>query len=114
MRKNPAIEGLTSYLAKLPKDKWKYALKALRDLRLLDAFQPHTPYSLDCHPLVREYFGERLQQDYPESWKAGHSRLYEYYKNLAPQFPDTLEAMAPLYAAVAHGCRAGRPPGGPG
>jgi len=108
VRKNPAIEGLTSHLAKLPRDKWKYAIKALRDLRLLDAFDPHNPYSLDCHPLVREYFGERLQKDFPKSCQAGHSRLYEYYKNLAPQLPDTLEAMAPLYAAVAHGCRAGR------
>ncbi len=106
--KNPAIEGLTSHLAKLSRDKRKYALKALRDLRLLDAFDPHNPYSLDCHPLVREYFGERLQEDFPESWQAGHSRLYEYYRNLAPDLPDTMEAMAPLYAAVVHGCRAGR------
>jgi len=40
-------------------------------------------------------------------WKV-RNRLYEYYKNLAPEFPDTLEAMAPLYAAVTHGCPAGR------
>ena len=108
VRKNPPVEGLTSHLAKLPRDKWKYAIKALRDLRLLDAFDPHNPYSLDCHPLVREYFGERLQKEFPESWKEGHSRLYEYYKNLAPEFPDNLADMAPLFAAVTHGCRAGR------
>ena len=88
VRKNPAIEGLTSHLAKLPRDKWKYAIKALRDLRLLDALDPHNPYSLDCHPLVREYFGERLQQDYPEAWQEGHSRLYEYYKTVAKEFPE--------------------------
>ena len=108
VRKNPAIEGLSSHLATLPKIKWKYAIKALRDFRLLDKGDTHSHGTLDCHPLVREYFGERLQKDYPEAWQAGHSRLYEYYKNLAPEFPDTLAAMAPLYAAVAHGCRAGR------
>jgi hypothetical protein len=27
IRKNPAIEGLTSHLEKLPRDKWKYAIK---------------------------------------------------------------------------------------
>ena len=108
VRKNPAIEGLSTHSATLPKNKWKYAIKDLRDLRLVDKRDTHSHGTLDCHPLVREYFGERLQQDYPEAWKEGHSRLYEYYKKLAPEFPETLEAMSPLYAAVAHGCRADR------
>jgi tetratricopeptide (TPR) repeat protein len=108
VRKAPAIEGLTSHLAKLPKEKWRYALKALRDLRLLDAFAPHNPYSLDCHPLVREYFGERLQKENPKAWKTGHSRLYEYHKSVAKKLPETVAELAPLYAAVVHGCRAGR------
>ena len=108
VRKTPPIEGLTSQLVALPKNKWKYALKDLRALRLIDAADPHNPYTLDCHPLVREYFGERLRNDHLESWQAGHSRLYEYYKSIAKEFPETLAEMAPLYAAVVHGCRAGR------
>ncbi len=104
----PAIPGLTKHLQKISREDRGFAVHKLREARLLEPEDPHSPGTLDCHPLMREYFGERLQKDFPEAWKAGHSRLYEYYKNLAPEFPDTLEAMAPLYAAVVHGCRAGR------
>ena len=61
-----------------------------------DASQP-----LDCHPLVREYFAADATAD-------GHARLYEYYAQQAPKWPDTLENMTPLLYAVYHGCRAGR------
>ena len=41
--------------------------------------------------------------------KQAHVRLYEYYKNKPEQeLPDTLEKMEPLFAAVMHGCHAGR------
>ena len=57
---------------------------------------------------MREHFGEQLQAGQAAAWREAHGRLYEYYKGRAPELPDTLEAMAPLYAAVAHGCAAGR------
>jgi hypothetical protein len=63
---------------------------------------------LDAHPLVREHFGERLREGAPEAWQAGNARLYEHYRRAAPELPETLEAMMPLYTAVVHGCRAGR------
>jgi hypothetical protein len=35
--------------------------------------------------------------------------LYEYFKKLPKkELPDTLEEMEPLFAAVAHGCQAGK------
>ncbi|MCA9731260.1 hypothetical protein KC799_03975 [candidate division KSB1 bacterium] len=134
----PAIDGLTDNLQNLSDAKWKYAIKHLRDLRLLssDAETSGTETSdpelaegpevgrstdralrqaqrpvaaLDCHPLIREHFGERLQQRNPEAWRQAHSRLYDYYKNLPEkELPDTLEEMEPLFAAVAHGCLAGK------
>src|SRR6185437_7238245 len=61
---------------------------------------------LDAHPLVREYFGEQLRREQPEAWREGHRRLYEHLK--AKPLPDTIEEMAPLYAAVVHGCLAGK------
>jgi tetratricopeptide (TPR) repeat protein len=64
---------------------------------------------LGCHPLIREYFGEKLREEDPDAWQEAHRRLYEYYKNLPKtKYPDTLEAMEPLFAAVAHGCQAGK------
>jgi hypothetical protein len=62
---------------------------------------------LDCHPLIREYFGKRLEEGNPEVWRQAHACLYEYYKSLPEkEFPDTLEEMQPLFHAVAHGCKA--------
>ncbi len=112
----PAIAGLTSNLQNLPFAKLQFALKRLRELRLLaekDTSRPdgdRASRGLDCHPLVREHFGEKLRQQNPAAWKEAHSRLYEYYKKLpAKELPDTLEEMEPLFAAVAHGCQAGNP-----
>ncbi|MFI5331906.1 MAG: TIR domain-containing protein [Desulfobaccales bacterium] len=104
----PLIPGLTSELQGLSPADWQEALANLRDARLLAPADPDQPDILDCHPLIREYFGGRLKEENSEAWREGHSRLYEYYKTQAPEFPETLEAMLPLYAAVAHGCQAGR------
>jgi tetratricopeptide (TPR) repeat protein len=119
LRKHPPIKGLTGELQNLSGAQWQYALQHLRDLRLLAPLElapselatkdEDRPDTLDCHPLVREYFGEKLQQNHPEAWKEAHNRLYEYYKNLPEkELPDSLEEMEPLFAAVTHGCRAGR------
>ena len=105
---DPAIEGLTSKLSGVSDDDRSFALAALRQARLLAEEEPHAPDTLDCHPLVREHFGERLKKGNPDAWTEAHSRLYEHYKDTAKDLPDTIEQMAPLYAAVAHGCQAGR------
>ena len=112
LRAEPAIAGLTEALHNLSEAQWHYAVKHLRDLRLLSAAE-NDKNSLDCHPLVREHFGEQVQQHNPDGWRAAHSRLYDYYKNLPEklynkQLPNTLEEMEPLFAAVAHGCLAGQ------
>ncbi len=105
----PAIKGLTSNLQNLPLAQLQFAFQHLRDLRLLAEKDAQRPDTLDCHPLVREHFGEKLRQQNPAAWKEAHRRLFEYYKNLpAKELPDTLEEMEPLFAAVAHGCQAGR------
>ena len=104
----PAIAGLTEPLTGLSPADWAYAVAALREARLLDAADDADPDVLDAHPLVREHFGEQLRGAHAAAWAAAHGRLYEHYRQAAAERPDTLEAMAPLYAAVAHGCAAGR------
>jgi tetratricopeptide (TPR) repeat protein len=75
---------------------------------LLSKADPQKPGTLDCHPLIREHFGEKLREENPDGWKEAHTRLYHYYKNLPKkELPDTLPEMEPLFAAVAHGCAAG-------
>jgi hypothetical protein len=64
--------------------------------------------ALDAHPLLREYFGQRLRDAQPEAWRAAHRRLYEHLCATTEDKPDaTLEDLQPLYQAVFHGCHAG-------
>lgn len=79
----------------------------IQDHHLLSQ-QENTPEVIDCHPLVREYFGKQLQTHCPSAWQQAHECLYHYYQTLPKQpQPDTLAEMQPLFAAVAHGCAAG-------
>jgi hypothetical protein len=82
-------------------------LARLRRARLLAPEDPQNPGYLDTHPLVREYFGEQLQSQRAEAWKECNRRLYNYYRTLAPQLPDSLRDMEPLFLAVICGCNAG-------
>ena len=107
--KEPIIAGLTNQLHDLPETKWNLALNHLRAAGLLNKDEHNNHSALDCHPLIREYFGEQLKQNNPDAWKEAHSRLYEYYKTVPKkEFPDIIEEMEPLYAAVMHGCKAQR------
>jgi hypothetical protein len=108
LRAEPVIHGLTDALAGLTQSAWNEAVTALRDVRLLAESDMEEAERLDAHPLVREYFGEQLRQEQPDAWREGHRRLYEHLKGKAKPLPDTIEEMAPLYAAVVHGCLAGR------
>jgi len=108
LKKKPAICGVTDRLGQLSEEDWQWALSHLRGARLLAEENPQKPGTLDCHPLVREYFGEKLRQENPAGWQAAHERLYRYFKDFPEkEFPDTLAEMEPLFAAVAHGCQAG-------
>ena len=108
LRSDPPIKGLTTKLKDLSHDDWQFALNNLRKAGLLAKEDPAMPDTLDCHPLIREHFGDELMENSPEAWKEAHYRLYEYFKNHAKEYPDTIEEMSPLYATVAHGCQAGR------
>lgn len=108
LRQEPTIPGLTDAIAELDQAGWRAALTRLRGLRLLAPATAEAPDDLDAHPLVRAYFGERLRDDNPEAWRAGHSRLFDHLAATAEDLPETLEAMTPLFRAVTHGCAAGR------
>lgn len=103
----PAIYGLTHQLQQISDGDWQRALSNLRDMGLLAKESTHARGQLDAHPLVREHFGELLEKQNNNAFKEGHRRLYEHLKTTAKELPDTLEEMAPLFAAVHHGCKAG-------
>jgi serine/threonine protein kinase/tetratricopeptide (TPR) repeat protein len=105
--KPPAIRGLTDSLTDLSPTEWRTILAKLRRARLLAGEDPHNPGHLDTHPLVREYYGAQLRSQRTEAWKECNRRLYDYYRALAPQLPDSFGEMEPLFLAVICGCNAG-------
>lgn len=105
LREPPAIHGLTDGLLSQPQPTWKKAVEHLRKLGLLSDSEGE---ELDAHPLVREFFGTRLQETAPATWRMAQERLYRHFARVAPELPDTLEELEPLFRAVRHGCAAGR------
>ena len=109
LRAKPAIPGLTDALDDLSDDQWRRAVARLRGVRLLAPIDPSDPEALDAHPLVREWFSERLKSTNEAAWKEAHSRLYDHLRRTTHEgVAPTLADLAPLYHAVAHGCCAGR------
>lgn len=80
----------------------------LRKLRLLTKPNPAESQEMDAHPIVRAFFSGQLEQAAPEPAKIAHDILYRHYSATAPDLPDTLEEMRPLFHAVQHGVKAGR------
>jgi tetratricopeptide (TPR) repeat protein len=108
IRKRPVIAGLTDHVGLAKEARWLRAVQRLRQAKLLAPESHHTPGELDAHPLVHEHFGQQLQRQHPDAWRAANLRLYEHLCATTKELPDTVEEMAPLFAAVAHGCAAGR------
>jgi hypothetical protein len=109
LRREPTIEGLTEPLESLSQEGWNKAVNRLREARLLLPMDRAAPDSLDAHPLVREWFGERVRQTNENAWREAHGRLYEHLRDTTKEGDEPkLEDLAPLYQAIAHGCRAGR------
>jgi tetratricopeptide (TPR) repeat protein len=104
LRAEPAVPGLTDALVGVSGRDWNRAVAKLRRTGLLSSEQGKR---IDAHPLVREHFGEQLRRDQGEASREGHRRLYAYLMGKAKALPETIEEMAPLYAAVVHGCLAG-------
>jgi len=105
--KPPVIHGLTESLTYLSPADWRTILAKLRRAKLLAGEDPHNPGQLDTHPLIREHFGEQLQSQRTEAWKECNKRLYNYYRTLAPQLPNSFREMEPLFLSVICGCNAG-------
>jgi hypothetical protein len=109
LRQKPPMRGLTDEIVDLQDGEWRRAVARLREVRLLAPAVPSEPDTLDTHPVVREWFGERLREKNEKAWRAAHGRLYEHLRDSTNEGKTpTLEDLAPLYQAVAHGCRAGR------
>jgi tetratricopeptide (TPR) repeat protein len=105
----PAIAGLTESLKDMSKFQRDIILTRLEASKFISVNQDGAGIlrSLDAHPLLREYFAAKLRDDAPDAWAAGHRRLFEHLCHSTKEGEQpTLEALQPLYQAVAHGCQA--------
>lgn len=108
LRETPKIEGLTEMVYGLSNADWQYALENLKTSRLITITNHKQSNIIDCHPLLREFFSERLFLKKPESWREAHSRLFDFYKSMSSANPKTIDELAPHFAAIIHGCKARR------
>jgi tetratricopeptide (TPR) repeat protein len=91
-------------LAQLSNKEFKHLIKRLTQANLLFSSE----IDFDCHPIIRQYFGQRFKDSQPQAFRQAHLVLFEYYQAKPDKHqPDTLEELEPLYRAVVHGCLAG-------
>jgi len=108
--KEPAIPDLTEPLVGIAEEDLNFSLDVLENARMLTVHRDAAGslLSLNSHPLLREYFAGQLAKTNPNAFRAGHCRLFEHLCATTKEGDQpTLEALQPLYQAVAHGCRAG-------
>ena len=76
----PVVPGLTDAVVGIGGMGWNKAVARLRRMGLVESEGREGDRRLDAHPLVREYFGERVRREQEEAWREGHRRLYEHLK----------------------------------
>jgi len=76
--------------------------KGLVDWRLISYDETKRTYT--THPLIKGYFESAFNEKIK---KLCHKHLYQYFDLYAPECPETLEEMQPLFEQVYHGCAAG-------
>jgi len=95
------IKVINRSLAGIQPFHFKVMVKNLCDRRLISR---NTEGSYTTHPLIKNYFESIFEQ---KDKKLCHKRIYKYFGEHAPQRPETLEEMQPLFEQVYHGCAAG-------
>jgi predicted ATPase len=103
----PTIDGLTDTLVDSSLEEIQQSLMKLARWGLISEGDGPEASAIDNHPLVREYFGDRLNSISSKAFKAGHARVFEILKATSEVLPKTLQEMTPLFLCVNHGCKAG-------
>ncbi|MCK4732615.1 MAG: tetratricopeptide repeat protein, partial [Methanophagales archaeon] len=77
-------------------------INGLVDWRLISYDKTKKTYT--SHPLIKGYCESNFDE---KDKKLCHKRIYQYFGEYAPEQPETLEEMQPLFEQVYHGCAAG-------
>lgn len=105
----PAIPGMTDAGAGMSDDQLNFAITQLRQNGLLFPPTPGQPNQLDAHPLIREYFADRLKTVPRAGPAEANRRLFSYFLSQAraTKADNTIDALEPYLAAITHACGAG-------
>jgi len=94
--------GFNDVLVNMNELSFKDLLNGLVEWRLISFDETKSSYT--THPLTKSYFESAFNE---KDKKLCHKRIYHYFGEYAPEKPETLEEMQPLFEQVYHGCSAG-------
>ncbi|MBE9592558.1 MAG: hypothetical protein IMF19_03680, partial [Proteobacteria bacterium] len=77
-------------------------VSGLVDWRLISYDETKKTYTI--HPLIKTFFESTFDMG---NKKHCHKHIYQYFGLYAPEQPETLEEMHPLFEQIYHGCAAG-------
>ncbi|NOR78228.1 MAG: tetratricopeptide repeat protein [Methanophagales archaeon] len=89
-------------LVKMSELDFKDLIDGFVDWRLISYDETKKTYT--THPLIKGYFESNFDEKIK---KLCHKHIYQYFGLYAPEWPETLEEMQPLFEQVYHGCAAG-------
>ena len=100
------IDLITDKVKNISTDTWKYSINNLRELGLVNIKNNSGEIIFDCHPLIREHFGNKFERENIESYKKAHERLFKfYYKIQTNKIPNSLDEIEPLLFSFYHCCK---------
>ncbi len=101
LREPPVIAGLTDHLFTARRDavsgtwtiqglseqSWNSGISFLKDFGLVNIHEISDEHErlIDCHALIREFFGRRIESTCPIGFSTAHLRLYKYLKHSTAQ-----------------------------
>ena len=98
------IEGtnFNDVLVKMSELDFRDMINGLVDWRIIPYDETKRTYT--TYPLIKGYFESVFDE---KNKKLCHKRIYHYFGEYAPDRPETLDEMQPLFEQVYHGCAAG-------
>ncbi len=104
---HPPIPTLTEQLVGLNESEWNISLQRLVECGLAVLGQDQT--KVDSHPLIREYFAQRIRVTSCAAAEAAHARIFQYLEDARSTVEESsLLANEYLCRAIMHACLAAR------
>ncbi|MEO5331571.1 MAG: hypothetical protein H7839_06065 [Magnetococcus sp. YQC-5] len=109
LRDGYGMDGLNNRLKEAGAHEIVSAVARLRQWHLMHVDLTEEEPDIDAHPIVREFFGERLKQENLDAYRSAHQRLWSHFIDISVPTPYSIRDMGTFIHAIAHGCK-GRDP----